>query len=83
MLVFTNRDLVPESGAAAFQRSFTPGGNRVAVAAVARDAGGRWALSRLDDDVTDRDSLDLLLPLLGGSRPVLFYLHDHASTPAA
>ncbi|MEJ8838223.1 alpha/beta hydrolase [Ramlibacter sp. AN1133] len=83
MLVFTNRDVVAQSDPSAFQRSFTPGGNRIAVAAVARDAAGRWALSRIDDDVTERDAFDLLLPLFGGGRPLLLYLHGHGSAPAA
>jgi hypothetical protein len=61
MLVFTNRDVRPQSGASAFQRSFTPGRSRLAVASVQRDGAGKWALSAIDDDVTERDALDLLL----------------------
>jgi hypothetical protein len=83
MLVFTNRDVASQSDPSAFQRSFTPGGSRIAVAAVAREGSGKWVLSRLDDDVTDRDAFDLLLPLLGGGRPLLLYLHGHAIPPAA
>lgn len=83
MLVFTNRHVVARPDPSAFGRSFTPGGNRIAVAAVARDAGGKWVLSRIDDDVTERDAFDLLLPLFGGPRPLLVYLHDGSTTPAA
>jgi hypothetical protein len=83
MLVFTNRDVtIDAADASAFQRSFVPGSRRVAGAAVARD-GSRWRLSQIDDDVTERDALDLLLPLFGGGTPLLLYLHDAASTPAA
>lgn len=82
MLVFTNRDVSGPADASAFQRSFTPGGQRIAVASVARDTSNRWALSRIDSDVTDRDAPDLLLPLFGGTRPVLVYLHGNSNTPA-
>jgi hypothetical protein len=79
MLVFTNRDV--DAGAAAFQRSFVPGGHRVGVAAVTRDAAGKWQLSGIDDDVTERDALDLLLPLFGGARPLLVFVHGNGNTP--
>lgn len=81
MLVFTNRDVLPQSGAAAFQRSFVPGRNRLGVASVQRDAAGKWALSAIDEDVTERDALDLLLPLFAGPRPLLVYLHGNGGTP--
>jgi hypothetical protein len=83
MLVFTNRDVVRQADAGAFQRSFTPGGRRIGVAAAARDATGKWAVSRIDDNVTERDALDLLLPLFGGSRPLLVYLHGNSCAPAS
>ncbi|GAB3651499.1 alpha/beta hydrolase [Ramlibacter alkalitolerans] len=83
MLVFTNRAIAAASDPSAFQRSFTPGGNRISVASVARDGAGRWALSKLDDDVTERDAFDRLLPLFGGARPLLLYLHDQGTAPAA
>jgi hypothetical protein len=81
MLVFTNRDVVAASGASAFQRSFTPGATRIGVAAVTRDAAGKWLLAGVDDDITERDALDLLLPLFAGGRPVLVYLHGNSTTP--
>ena len=81
MLVFTNRDLSPGAGASAFQRSFAPGANRVGVAGVARDAAGKWQLSAVDDDVTERDALDLLLPLFGNGKPLLVFLHGNSNTP--
>ena len=81
MLVFTNRDVVAGAGASAFQRSFTPGGRRIGVAAVTRDAAGKWALSGIDEDVTERDALDRLLPLFSGPRPVLVFVHGNGHTP--
>jgi hypothetical protein len=82
MLVFTNRDLVAGSDAPAFQRSFTPGARRVACASVLRDAAGKWALSGVDEDVTERDALDRLLPLFAGPRPLLLFVHGNGHTPA-
>ena len=81
MLVFSNRDVDPGAGASAFQRSFVPGGRRIGAAAVTRDAAGKWVLSGIDDDVTERDALDRLLPLFTGARPVLVYLHGNGQTP--
>jgi hypothetical protein len=81
MLVFTNRDVLPQGGPSAFQRSFTPGGSRIGVASVARDPAGKWVLSGMDQDVTERDALDLLLPLFAGPRPLLVYLHGNGGTP--
>lgn len=81
MLVFTNRDVVAGGGAPAFQRSFTPGGRRIGVAAVTRDGAGKWALGGVDDDVTERDALDRLLPLFAGQRPVLVFVHGNSHTP--
>lgn len=81
MLVFTNRDVAPQSGASAFERSFVPGASRVGVASVTRDPAGKWVLSGIDADVTERDALDLLLPLFTGDRPVLVYLHGQGTTP--
>jgi hypothetical protein len=83
MLVFTNRDLVAGTDPSAFQRSFTPGAARIGVAAVSRDGAGKWALARMDQDVTERDALDLLLPLFAGPRPLLVYLHGNSQTPAS
>jgi hypothetical protein len=83
MLVFTNRDVASQSDPSAFQRNFTPGGNRLGVAAVARDGAGKWGLSRIDTDVTERDALDLLLPLFAGPRPLLLYLHGNSTAPVA
>lgn len=82
MLVFTNRDVVDQADVSAFQRSFTPAASRIGGAVVARDAGGRWVLSRVDRDVTERDAFDLLLPLFRGARPLLVYVHGNSSTPA-
>ena len=81
MLVFTNRDLAPDAGASAFQRSFTPGAQRIGVASVSRDAAGKWSIANIDPDVTERDALDLLLPLFTGPRPLLVYLHGNSNTP--
>jgi esterase/lipase superfamily enzyme len=33
--------------------------------------------------VTERDALDLLLPLFDGARPVLLYVHGNSTTPAS
>lgn len=81
MLVFTNRDIDPAGGASAFQRSFTPGGQRLGVADVSRDATGKWVLANIDDDVTERDALDRLLPLFGNGRPLLLFVHGYGNTP--
>ena len=81
MLVFTNRDVIAGAGASAFQRSFTPGGRRIGVASVTRDGAGKWGLACTDEDVTERDALDLLLPLFSGPRPVLVFVHGNSHTP--
>ena len=80
MLVFTNRDVQPDAGASAFQRSFQPGAKRIGVASVTRDDGGRWVLSDVDADVTERDALDMLAPLFA-KRPVLVFVHGNGHTP--
>ena len=82
MLVFTNRDVLAGDAAPAFQRSFTPGARRVGCASAVRDAAGRWMLSAVDDQVTERDALDRLLPLFAGPRPVLVFLHGNGQAPA-
>jgi hypothetical protein len=83
MLVFTNREIqAGRTDAAAFQASFHPGADRVAVASVARDTDNRFVLSQIDDDVSEPDALDLLQPLFRGERPVLVYLHGNSNTPA-
>jgi hypothetical protein len=82
MLVFTNRDVAAGADASAFQRSFVPGGRRIGVADVTRDGAGKWVLSGVDEDVTERDALDLLLPLFAGARPLLVFLHGNSHTPA-
>lgn len=83
MLVFTNREVeAGRTDAAAFRPSFQPGGTRIGAAAVTRDAGGRWSVSAVDDDVTEMDALDLLQPLFEGGRPVLVYLHGNSNTPS-
>ena len=81
MLVFSNRDLVAGSDGPAFQRSFTPAGRRLGCASAARDAAGKWGLSTVDEDVTERDALDRLLPLFTGPRPVLAFVHGNSHTP--
>lgn len=81
MLVFTNREISARAGASAFQRSFAPGAARIGVASVTRDAAGKWQLSAIDDDVTERDALDLLLPLFGNSKPLLLFVHGNSNTP--
>ena len=82
MLVFTNREIeAGRTDAAAFGASFQPGSTRIGVAAVTRDAGNRWTVSAVDDDVTETDALDLLQPLFEGGRPVLVYLHGNGHTP--
>ena len=81
MLVFTNRILGPGSDASAFGGAFTPGGEQIAVAEVARDGAG-WKLSNQDDDVSDVDALNLLLPLFTAGKPLLVYVHGNANPPA-
>jgi hypothetical protein len=81
MLVFTNRLLGPGNSGSAFGAAFTPGGEQLAVADVAPDAGG-WALTSQDDDVSEVDALNLLLPLFTAGKPVLVYVHGNANPPA-
>ncbi len=84
MLIFTNRELGDAPDESAFLRRFTPGGTRLAMANVARapkGAPGTWAVSNVDKDVDDGDSLRALLPVFGGNRPVLVYLHGHQNPP--
>jgi len=82
MLVFTHRDvLAHRDDASAFTSTFSPGSSRIGVASAARDAGGRWLLSQVDDDVSEGDALDRLLPLFRGPRPLLAYLHGNGNTP--
>ena len=84
MLIFTNRTLGAAADESAFERSFTPGSPRLAMANVARAPGGAgWVVLQGDADVDDGDSLRALLPLFQGSRPVLVYLHGNNNTPAA
>lgn len=82
MLVFTNRTVdATATDAQAFGASFDPGAARLAVADVGKTASG-WAVSQADDDVTDADALNLLLPLMAGTRPVLVYVHGNNNTPS-
>lgn len=82
MLVFTHRDvLLHHQDASAFAPAFHPGASRIGVASVQRDAGHRWTLAGVDDDASEADALDLLLPLFRGPRPLLVVLHGHGCTP--
>lgn len=81
MLIFTNRDLGSENTAQAYRRSFKPGSDRLAVADVTK-SGNSWKLSAKDADVSDEDSLNLLLPLFQGSKPLLLYVHGNNNPPA-
>lgn len=81
MLIFTNRTIADGTTAAAFARAFTPGNQRLGVANV-KASGQGWKLSDIDKEVTDQDSLDLLLPLFQGEKPVLLYVHGNNNPPA-
>jgi esterase/lipase superfamily enzyme len=81
MLIFTNRQLGSGTTESAFGRNFTPGGTQLAVASVAA-AGKHWELSDRDEDVSEEDALNLLLPLFKGNKPVLLYVHGNNNTPA-
>lgn len=81
MLIFTNRQLASGTTEAAFGRNFTPGGIQLAVASVAASGKG-WKLSDPDEDVSEEDALNLLLPLFSGNRPLVLYVHGNNNTPA-
>jgi esterase/lipase superfamily enzyme len=82
MLVFTHRDVLPHHrDASAFAPAFGPGASRIGIASVTREGGSRWVLADVDDEASESDALDLLLPLFRGPRPLLVYLHGHGSTP--
>ena len=81
MLIFTNRQLASGTTEAAFGRNFTPGDIQLAVASVAADGTG-WKLSDLDEEVSEEDALNLLLPLFGGNKPLVLYVHGNNNTPA-
>ena len=83
MLIITNRDVNNASNESAFERSFAPGGTRLAFASVAPAAqGAGWALSDVNSDASDVDALNALLPLFSGQRKLLLYLHGFNNTPA-
>lgn len=82
MLVFTNRELTEGSDESAYGRTFKPGSERLAVASVSPDGEG-WLVSEPDEDVSEADALNLLLPLFAGSKPLLVYVHGNNNTPAA
>jgi alpha/beta hydrolase family protein DUF900 len=81
MLIFTNRQLASGTTEAVFSRNFTPGAMQLAVARVAADGNG-WQLSDLDEEVSEADALNLLLPLFNGSKPLVLYVHGNSNTPA-
>src|SRR5688572_1574559 len=82
MLIFTNRQLASGTTEAAFGRNFTPGGTQLAVASVAADGKG-WKLSDPDEEVSEEDALNLLLPLFSDSKPLMLYVHGNNNTPGA
>jgi hypothetical protein len=71
MLIFTNRHLASGTTEAALGRNFTPGGIQLAVASVAAGGKGGWKLSDLDEEVSEEDALNLLLPLFSGNKPLV------------
>lgn len=80
MLVFTNRNMTQDAGEKAYAPSFKPGGTRLAVASVSKTASG-WAVRDRDDDVSEADARDLLIPLLQGGKPLLVYVHGNNNSP--
>ncbi len=82
MIVFTNRTVNGSANESAFDTAFIPGGTRLSLASVGPAASGTWALSDVDADVDDNDSLKALVPLFQGSRPILVYIHGNNNTPA-
>lgn len=83
MLIFTHRELQPGTDESVFTTRFQPGGTRLGLATVTREASGGWSVSGADADVDDADAMHALLPLFQGPRPVLLYLHGNNNTPAA
>lgn len=81
MLVFTNREIAPGSTAAAFKRSFQPGGTRLAMADVSASGTG-WKLQGIDADVSQQNALGKLVPMFEGTRPLLLYVHGNNNAPA-
>jgi len=79
MIVFSNRQVdtaLPE----VFSRRFTPASPQLTLASVTKKGAG-WNISSVDKDVDDADSLNALLPLFKGKKPVLVYIHGNNNTP--
>ncbi|WP_457337563.1 alpha/beta hydrolase [Rhizobacter sp. P5_C2] len=84
MLIFTNRVVNMAGDESAFGRSFEPAGTHLGFASVSGLAqGGAWTVSNANNDASDVDALNALLPLFSGARKVLVYLHGNNNTPAA
>jgi esterase/lipase superfamily enzyme len=83
MLIFTNRELEDKSDETAFTARYQPAVDRLGFAQVATDAAGAWKVSDLHADADDQDSINELLTLFAGPRPVLIQLHGNNNTPAS
>jgi esterase/lipase superfamily enzyme len=81
MLVFTHRDMNNASDESAFERSFTPGSDRLGMATVSKNGTG-WRVSDAARTVDDNDAIKTLDRLFHQGVPVLLYLHGNSNTPA-
>jgi hypothetical protein len=84
MIIFTNRHVTAGTDEKSFGSSFTPGSTRLAYAHVSVDKNdsSKWVLSDIEIDINDADFNNSLLPLFGGSKPVLVYIHGNNNNPA-
>lgn len=84
MLIFTNRQLdAASSTASALTKVYTPFADTLnSVNAQAAPAGAGWTVSQHQSALTDPAALAQLSEVLGGSKPVLVYLHGNNNTPA-
>lgn len=82
MLMFTNRIVQQAQGPAAFTRRFRPATGWLSSAVVQRQ-GASFSVDQLMADIDDDTAMQSLVPLFGGARPLLLYVHGNNNTPAA
>ncbi len=84
MLIFTNRDLESTaSDSTALTNSFPPFFDTLNSVSV-QPAGGKngWKVSQSQSKLSDAAALKQLITVLGGTKPVLVYLHGNNNTPS-
>jgi hypothetical protein len=81
MLIFTNREVdIDGAGNVTFSRQFQPGAMTLGSATAQRGAAG-FETTDGHAELSDDDAMHMLVPLFGGQRPLLVYLHGNNNTP--